>query len=242
MRMPSVNHEKKPPVAGRFVPPFENGDCMDQKTFHRLYEKTPEGFKAELIGGVVYMASPVSKPHGRTHRRLCLWLDHYIEETQGVEGYDNTTNIQDEKSEPQPDLTLIVEPEYGGLTGEDSKGCIVGPAELVIEIAHSSFSIDRHAKFRDYERVGVREYLIVIVKAERIEWYGRDRNGFVPMDADAKGIVRSRVFPGLWLDPAGIFAKSSKRLIATLNAGLATEDHAKFVAKLQKAAGRKAKS
>ncbi len=242
MRMSSVNHEKQPPVASRFVPPFENGDCMDQKTFHKLYEKTPDGFKAELIGGTVHLTTNVSQSHGKTRFRLCAWLECYSEETPGVEGYSNTTNIQDEKSEPQPDLTLIIEPEYGGLTGEDPKGCIVGPAELVIEIAHSSYSIDRHAKFRDYERVGVREYLIVIVKAERIEWYDRDRNGFVPMVADEKGIVRSRVFPGLWLDPAGIFAKSSKRLLATLNAGLATEDHAKFVAKLQRAAGRKAKS
>ena len=242
MRMPSVHHVTKPPAApARFVPPFENGDCMDQKAFHALYEKTPHGFKAELIGGVVHMASPVSKPHGRTHRRLCRWLDGYVDETPGVEGYDNTTNIQGEKSEPQPDLTLIVEPEYGGLTGEDSKGCIVGPAELVIEIAHSSVSIDRHAKFRDYERVGVREYMIVITKSERIEWYGRGKKGFESISPEGDGTVRSRVFPGLWLDPAGIFARSSKRLLAVLNEGLATEELAKFAAKLQKAAGRKAK-
>jgi Putative restriction endonuclease len=198
MRMPSVNHATKPPAKTElFVPPFENGDCMDQKTFHKLYEKTPEGFKAELIGGVVHMASPVSKPHGKTHRRLCMWLDAYVEETPGVEGYDNTTSIQGEKSEPQPDLTLIVEPEFGGLTAEDSKGCIVGPAEFVIEIAHSLVSIDRHCKFRDYERVGVREYLIVIVKSERIEWYGRGKKGFAPFSLEDDGTVRSRVFPGL---------------------------------------------
>ena len=37
---------------------------MDQKTFHALYLQTPEGFKAELIGGIVYVASPVSLRHG----------------------------------------------------------------------------------------------------------------------------------------------------------------------------------
>ena len=62
--MPSVTHETRKPKL--FVPPFQNGDKMDQKTFHALYEQTPDGFKAELIGGIVYMASPVS-PDG-THQ------------------------------------------------------------------------------------------------------------------------------------------------------------------------------
>jgi Uma2 family endonuclease len=38
---------------------FENGDTMTQEEFHRLYEQTPETFKAELVGGVVYISSPV---------------------------------------------------------------------------------------------------------------------------------------------------------------------------------------
>lgn len=234
MRVPSAERVTKPPKAKpRFVPPFENGDHMDQKTFHELYKQTPDGFKAELIGGVVYMASPVSKRHGRPHMRLASWLEGYIDETPGVDGFDNTTNIQGEESEPQPDLTLIVEPEYGGQTTEDAEGCIVGPAELVIEVANSSAAIDRHAKFRDYERAGVREYLIVLVRTQEVEWYTRGRGAFTPLVADAKGVLKSRVFPGLWLDAAGIYDRTSKRITATLNAGLATDEHAKFVKKLE---------
>ncbi len=99
-----------------------------------------------------------------------------------------------------------------------------------VPIAHSSVSIDRHAKLRDYEKVGVREYLIVITKSERIEWYELGKKGYAPISPEGDGTVRCRVFTDLWLDTAGIFASSSKRLLAVLNEGLATEVHAKFVA------------
>jgi hypothetical protein len=42
---------KRPP--GRAVPPLENGDRLDQPTFHARYERMPEDFRAELIGGIV---------------------------------------------------------------------------------------------------------------------------------------------------------------------------------------------
>src|SRR5437899_3365498 len=46
------------------MPPLENGDRLDQKTFHERYEAMPENVKAELIGGVVYMSSPLKPRHG----------------------------------------------------------------------------------------------------------------------------------------------------------------------------------
>jgi len=48
------------PLILRAPPTFlDNGDLMSQAEFHIVYEKTPEHFKAELIGGVVYVASPL---------------------------------------------------------------------------------------------------------------------------------------------------------------------------------------
>jgi hypothetical protein len=42
----------------RTLPPLANGDHLDQRTFHARYEAMPEDFRAELIGGIVYMTSP----------------------------------------------------------------------------------------------------------------------------------------------------------------------------------------
>jgi hypothetical protein len=54
----------------------------------------------------------------------------------------------------------------------------------------------------------------------------------VAVPADADGLFRSRIFPGLWLDPQALLAHDRRRLRATLDLGLATTEHAAFVARL----------
>lgn len=65
--------------------PLENGDRLDQKTFHARYEGMPEDFRAELIGGTVFLASPIVRPHGRARAGLVHWLTEYEEATPGTE-------------------------------------------------------------------------------------------------------------------------------------------------------------
>lgn len=229
MRAPSAARVMK---QAPFVPPFWNGDRMDQKTFHELYKKTPDGFKAELIGGIVYVASPTTSRHGRPHARIVYWLSVYSDHTPGTDTLDNTTNVLGAESEPQPDACLLVEPEYGGST-TDTDGYVTGPAELVAEVAYSSAAFDLHAKRIEYEQAGVREYLVAVVETQTVEWFTRGRRGFVPLKADAGGTLRSKVFPGLWLDTAAVFARSPRRLMTVLQQGLATPEHVAFVKKLE---------
>src|SRR5437879_11477174 len=84
-------------------PPLEPGDHLDQKTFHERYEAMPEHVRAELIGGVVHLSSPLKRRHGRMGTRFLAWLAEYEDETPGVEVYENTTAILGEISEPMPD-------------------------------------------------------------------------------------------------------------------------------------------
>jgi len=211
--------------------PFENGDRLDQPTFHRLYLTTPEGVKAELVGGIVYVASPVSARHGGPHFRMANWLGYYVDSTPGVKGYDNSTNILDPKSEPQPDLSLIIDPRLGGRTSR-KKGIIIGPAEMVVEIANSSVALDLGGKKQDYEQAGVGEYVVVLVAEKKTLWFRNDAGRFVEL-APTDGLLRSVIFPGLWLDPAGVFARSGRRLAVAVRQGTATPEHAAFVAALR---------
>ncbi len=94
-----------------------NGDRMKQPEFHRRYETYPKDVKFELIGGIVYMASPLRMPHGRYQPMLSLALALYKSATPGVEVADNATVILGEESEPQPDLLLRILTEYGGRSG-----------------------------------------------------------------------------------------------------------------------------
>ena len=67
----------------------------------------PHHLKAELIEGIVYMASPVrAKRHARPHARIMGWLVAYEAATPGVEVLDNATVRLDIDNEPQPDALL----------------------------------------------------------------------------------------------------------------------------------------
>lgn len=213
--------------------PFANGDRLDQPTFHELYLTTPEWVKAELIGGLVYVASPTSPRHGRPHLRVARWASNYIDETPGTDGLDNTSTILDPENEPQPDVCILIEPECGGQTSLNDRGYVAGACELVAEVAYSSVNIDLHAKKQTYETAGVREYLVVLVDEERVVWFLQGKKGFVELPPGTDGLYRSQVFPGLWLDPVTLFQKSPRRMNAVLQMGLATPEHAAFVAKLE---------
>ena len=213
------------------IPPLENGDHLDQKTFHERYEAMPEGTKAELIGGIVFMASPAKTPHARKHARSIQWISNYQDATPGTEAFSEATTILDDEGEPQPDVCLLISAPGQGQTREEDE-YIVGAPELVVEVAASSEAIDLHRKRADYERTGVREYIVVLLRQHRIVWFVRRDGRFGELQPSPDGIFRSVVFPGLWLDPAALLRNDGPRLTEVLRQGIASPEHAAFVARL----------
>ncbi len=114
----------------------------------------PPESRAELIGGIVIVPSPLSSEHGAYHALIMTWLGTYWIETPGTQARDNATAILSETSEPQPNAALLIDPACGGQTGVSADGYITGPPELIVEIATSSASIDLHRRRRDYEQAG----------------------------------------------------------------------------------------
>ena len=170
-----------------------NGDRMKQPEFHKRYETYPKNVKFELVGGVVYMASPLRLPHGTYQPYLSLALTLYQGGTPGVDVADNATVILGEESEPQPDLMLRVLTEYGGRSGVTEDEYCQGPPELVAEIAHSSRAIDMNQKRADYEQAGVLEYLVLCVEERELHWFHfQSRRMIRP---DRQGVARSASFP-----------------------------------------------
>src|SRR3954471_692574 len=96
------------------LPPLMNGDRMKQPEFHRRYLGYPGDEKFELVGGIVYMASPLRQPHAAYHEEVGYALGTYRRGTPGVELLPDATTILGEESEPRPDLGLRVLTEYGG--------------------------------------------------------------------------------------------------------------------------------
>ena len=212
-------------------PPLVAGEHLDQPTFHERYEAMPDGTWAELVGGVVYMPSPVRNDHGEPDDDVTYWLGHYKRHTKGLRSGKNSTVILDVSGEVQPDGHLRIPQALGGQTRIE-RGFIVGAPEMVIEISRSSRHYDLNEKKGDYERAGVREYLVVELDPDRIHWFIRGRNRFRKLRPGPDGIYRSEVFPGLWLDPEAFYAQDLDRLIEVLEQGLATPEHAAFAAEL----------
>ncbi len=214
------------------APPLVAGQRLTRAEFHARYEAMPPETRAELIGGVVHiMSSPVGNPHGTTHATIMWWLGHYRIHTPGVAVADNATTALDDLAEPQPDALMRIRPARGGQT-HDLGIYIGGAPELVVEVAASSRAIDLGAKLVDYERAGVREYVVVTLDPDDVFWHVRRDDRLVRVPPDADGLYRSGVFPGLWLDPVALLADDGPALVAALEGGLATEGHAAFVARL----------
>jgi Uma2 family endonuclease len=223
---------KKPtPAEAMFL--LENGATMDQPTFHALYKLTPEGFKAELIEGTVYVASPVSGRHGGPHAKLIGLMVLFMESALGVRVFDNTTNILGHESEPQPDVALILSEEAGGRTRIDDEGYIHGAAELVCEVAHSTSSIDLGRKRAEYEAAGTNEYLVVLVHENKLRWFRRADGQFIDLEPDSRGILKSRTFPGFWLSADTFFSEDLRRSTRLLRKGLASPEHSAFAKELK---------
>jgi Uma2 family endonuclease len=209
---------------------LNTGDRMTREEFHRIYEQMPEDFKAELIGGIVYVPSPLKTPHGENHLPLGTVLFTYEGHTPGVACGDNTTVLLGDESEPQPDVYLRILPEYGGQSRTTADDYLEGAPELIAEIAVSSRSIDLHGKKTDYQQCGVLEYLVLCARERQLRWFNLRANQELQPDAD--GVFRIRAFPGLWIHGEALLAKDDHRLMTTLQQGLATPEHAVFVERL----------
>jgi Uma2 family endonuclease len=108
-----------------------------------------------------------------------------------------------------------------------------GPPELVIEIAASSAAYDLHDKRRVYARNGVQEYLAVQMYEQRVDWFVLREGGYETLTPEADGVLRSQVFPGLWLQPAALWSGDLAAMLAVLQEGLAAPEHTAFLARLQ---------
>lgn len=209
---------------------LHSGDRMTREEFHRIYEQMPEGFQAELIGGTVYVASPLKRRHGTNHLPLGTVLFTYESNTPGVESGDNTTVLLGDDAEPQPDLFLRILPDFGGRSRTTDDDYVAGAPELLAEIAHSSRAIDLHDKRDDYARHGGLEYLVLCLRERVLRWF--DLRTGEERFADPDGVIRIATFPGLWIHAEALLAKDYRRMMATLDQGLASPEHAEFVARL----------
>jgi Uma2 family endonuclease len=224
----------KIPFPASIIPPLTNGDKLTRYEFERRYNAVSKPKKAELIEGIVYImpAALRFRSHGQPHGRITGWLFSYEAMTPGVAlGVEPTVRL-DLDNEPQPDAVLIIIPEVGGQTRISEDDYIEGPPELVVEIAASSVAIDLHGKKQAYRRNGVREYIVWQVLDQKLSWFSLEQGEYLELLPNEEGILKSRVFPGLWLAVNELLTGNMQVVLNVLQAGLQSVEHADFTHKL----------
>jgi Uma2 family endonuclease len=217
------------------IPPLESGDRLTRYEFERRYQAMPKLKKAELIEGVVYVAAALRfQSHGQPHADIMGWLWTYKIATPGVRLGDNVTVRLDLDNEPQPDAVLCLDPSLGGQTRLSEDDYLEGAPEFIAEIAASTAAIDLGDKKRAYRRNGVQEYLVWQVYNQRLDWFSLQEGDYhlLPMDSD--GIIRSLVFPGLWLAVNDLLAGQMPQVLAVAQDGLNSSEHQVFLQQLER--------
>ena len=168
-------------------------------TFDDFCAIVPDGQKADLIDGVIYMASP----ENLEANELFLWLRRligdFVEENDlgKVFGSRVAFRISD-KQGPEPDLAFVKKERIDRL----QETYVDGPPDLAIEIVSpESAERDYKQKRKLYEGAGVAEYWIIDEELEKVTLLRLDTKGKYREVAPKKGILRSAVLPGFWLKP-----------------------------------------
>ena len=213
---------------------MREGLRLSRAEFERRSAERPDLKKVELIDGVVRMPSAVRyAAHGKPHAAMVAWLVTYAVGAPCVHVVDNATLRLDGDNDLQPDAAMLIDPGAGGQARVSADDYLEGGPELVAEIAVSSASRDLHEKLRLYERNGVREYLVCCVPDRRLDWFELVRGAYRARAADAAGVVRSMVFPGLWLNVGALLSDDLAAVLRTLHEGVGDQSHAAFLSGLR---------
>jgi Uma2 family endonuclease len=166
-------------------------------TFAEFLELIPEDQKADLLDGVIYLASPESSEHNDLLRWLTVILDQFIEDREiGRLTINKVAYRLSDRTAPEPDIGIVLAARIDRI----KSGYVEGPPDLAVEIV-SPESVDRdyENKRHRYEEAGVLEYWIIDPLESAATFLIRERDRFVeriPQDH----VYRSTVLPGLSLD------------------------------------------
>lgn len=175
--------------------------------------------------------------HSQPHGYIVAWLGFYCAATPGVLLGDNATLRLDYENVVQPDALLRLDSVLGGRSQVTADDYLAGPPELIVEIAASSVSYDLGVKRRVYARSGVQEYLAAQAYEQRVDWFVLREGVYEALQPGDDGVLRSEVFPGLWLPVDALWAGDLAAMLAALQQGLASPEHAAFAAGLRERIG-----
>ena len=120
----------------------------------------PDGERAELIDGQIYMMAPPNTRHQVIVGELYATIRNYIKSKGGFcKPYVSPFAVflnEDNKNYVEPDLTVVCSPDK-----VDEKGCHGAPDWVIEVVSPATQSKDYGIKLFKYRMAGVREYWII---------------------------------------------------------------------------------
>jgi len=160
--------------------------------------------KADLLDGVIYIASPQMTDHNELLLWLGVLLGLFVEQRRlGRMTINKVAYRLSEKNAPEPALAFV-RAEREAIV---KNGYVDGPPDLAVELV-SPDSVDRDYELKRarYEAAGVAEYWIIDPDEKRATFLVRGSSGFVEAELDGT-LFRSRVLPGLVLDTGWLWKR-----------------------------------
>ncbi len=225
------------------TPPLQDGDRLTRAEFERRWEAMPSLKKAELIEGVVHTSPTVTSDEGMASFEIIGWLGLYQRLTPGVEGSASVSIPLDNRNVLQPNATLRILDTHRGQCKLTSDRHFDGVPELIAEIASTSKGVEDWIRRGVYRCYGVREYIVWGLAEHTVNWFTYPSGSYSCSDKHntlnpgSDGIIRSEVFPGLWLDPIALMNNDTMRVVRVAQLGHGSPEHCEFVAELSRRAG-----
>ncbi len=171
-------------------------------TVEDFYRLVPDGVKADLIDGYIYVASPDTLENDDLGGFLYTLLRQFGEETSSgrVFGSRYAYRLSPTRC-PEPDVSFVAESRLTIL----ERGGGTGAPDLAVEIvSNDSRRRDYQEKFRLYQEAGVREYWIIDPQKRKALFYLMQDEQFVEAEV-ADGVYHSAMVPGFWLRTEWLF-------------------------------------
>ena len=180
----------------------------------------PDGQKADLIDGIIYMASPDSRRANKLTGFVYRLLQDYVD-ARGIGGdvfFSRYACRLGKFHAPEPDVGYV-RPERVGLAEE---GGLRGAPDIAVEIvSRESRDRDYGDKRQLYEEAGVAEYWIIDSIQKRAEFLVLNEGRYQLAALEQNRLFRSRALSGFWIDvdwlPANPLPRASRCLQAILD-------------------------
>lgn len=169
-----------------------------KKVTYAEYLTWPDEPRYEIIDGIPFMQAAPSRQHQRIVTKFTGELYTFLKGKK-CEVYTAPFDVRLSASEDEEEYQ-VVQPDISVVCDErklDDKGCKGAPDLIVEVLSPSTWRRDRIEKLNQYQRHGVKEYLLIYPNEKIMEQYILEENGMyrTPNIYNDTDVFLSHIFP-----------------------------------------------